>query len=122
MWLGSTPAGNGTWIQVPIEFRRSDEFQTSAALGAEAKRIIASDPVGYLVHCLEKFFRAMVKETRGVSQIYWAAPHAHARIASVWVGTAGLAQIAALSTAIVSAFIRRQRLLSQFLFAAIARF
>ena len=121
LWVGSTPMGNGTWTQPPIEFRRGDEFQMSAALAVEAKRIIASDPVGYLVHCVVKFTRAMVNETRGVSQIYWARPNGHALLARIWVGTASLAQIVVLSTALVAAVIRRKQLLSQFLFAAIAQ-
>jgi 4-amino-4-deoxy-L-arabinose transferase-like glycosyltransferase len=121
LWVGSTPLGDGTWIQPPIQFRRGDEFQMSAALAVEAKRIIAADPVGYFFHCVAKFFRAMVNETRGVSQIYWARPNGHALLARIWVGTASVAQIVVLSTALVAAVIRRKRLLSQFLFAALAQ-
>jgi len=56
-----------------------------------------------------------------VSQIYWATPNGHALLARIWVGTASLAQIVALSTALVAAVIRRKQLLSQLLFAAIAQ-
>ena len=86
LWIGSTPVGDGTYLQAPPSFWLRDEFKMSAQLGAEAKRIIASDPVGYFVHCIAKFIRGMFTEHRGASQIYWAVRHSHAGIASLWVG------------------------------------
>ena len=121
LWIGSTPLSDGTYLQAPPEFRRrGDEFQISTALGAEAKRIIASDPIRYVAHCLAKFIRAMFTEDRGVSQIYWAEPRGHAAIASIWVGTATLFNGLAVSIALAAAWVSRRQLLSQFLFAAIA--
>ncbi|HEU4704745.1 MAG TPA: glycosyltransferase, partial [Sphingomicrobium sp.] len=120
LWIGSTPLGDGTYLQAPPSFRHGDEFQISAALGAEARNIIASDPVHYLVHCAGKFLRAMFTEDRGVSQIYWATPHGNARIAAIWVGTATLANGLAVSVALAAAWIRRRTLSSRFLLAAIA--
>ncbi|MGI8611833.1 MAG: hypothetical protein ACR2KH_06135 [Sphingomicrobium sp.] len=120
LWIGSTPVGDGTYLQAPPSFWHHDEFHMSAALGAEAKRIIASDPVSYFLHCVGKFFRAMFTEGRGVSQIYWAVPHGHAGIASIWVGTATLMNGLAVLVAMTAAWIGRRRLLSQLLLAAIA--
>jgi len=120
LWIGSTQAGDGTYLQAPPGFWLDDEFQMSAALGAEAKRIIAWDPLNYFVHCVGKFFRAMFTEDRGVSQIYWAVPRGHARIAGIWVGTATLLNGLAVCIAVAAAWIRRRQLLSQLLLAAIA--
>lgn len=120
LWIGSTPVGDGTYLQAPPSFWHHDEFHMSAALGAEAKRIIASDPFGYVVHCVGKFFRAMLTEDRGVSQIYWAVPRGHARIAGIWVGTATLANGLAVLIAVAAAWVQRRQLLSQLLLAAIA--
>lgn len=120
LWIGSTPVGDGTYLQAPPSFWLGDEFKMSAALGAEAKRIIASDPIGYFVHCIAKFVRGMFTEHRGVSQIYWAVPHGHARIASLWVGTANLANGLAVIVALAAAWIGRRQLMNQLLFAAIA--
>lgn len=120
LWIGSTPVGDGTYLQAPPEFWLGDEFRMSAALGAEAKRIIASDPVGYVIHCIGKFFRAMFTEHRGVSQLYWAMPRGHARIASLWVGTANLANGLAVIVGVTAAWIGRRQLLNQLLLAGLA--
>jgi hypothetical protein len=120
LWIGSTPVGDGTYLQAPPRYWLGDEFRMSAVLGAEAKRIIVSDPVGYLGHCLAKFFRALFTEDRGVSQIYWAVPRGHDRIAAIWVGTATLLNGVAVVVALAAAWARRRQLLSQLLLAAIA--
>jgi 4-amino-4-deoxy-L-arabinose transferase-like glycosyltransferase len=120
LWIGSTPLSGGTYLQAPPSYWHLDEFEKSAAMGAEAKRIIASDPVGYFIRCVGKFFRAMFTEDRGVSQIYWAMPRGHSRIAGIWVGTATLANGLAVAVAVAAAWARRRQLLSQLLFAAIA--
>jgi 4-amino-4-deoxy-L-arabinose transferase-like glycosyltransferase len=120
LWIGSTPVGDGTYLQAPPQFWLGDEFRMSAALGAEAKRIIASDPLGYVAHCVGKFLRAMFTEDRGVSQIYWAVPRGHARIAGIWVGTATLLNGLTVVVALAAAWVQRRQLLSQFLLAGIA--
>jgi 4-amino-4-deoxy-L-arabinose transferase-like glycosyltransferase len=120
LWIGATPLSDGTYLQAPPKYWHLDEFEKSAVMGAEAKRIISSDPVGYFFRCIGKFLRAMLTEDRGVSQIYWAVPRGHANIAGIWVGTATLANGLAVAVALVAAWVGRRQLLSQLLLAAIA--
>ena len=120
LWIGATPLSDGTYLQAPPSFRHGDEFEFAAAMGAEAKRIIAADPVRYLLHCLGKFLRAMFTEDRGVSQIYWAVPHGHATITRIWVGTATLFNGLAVGIALAACWVYRRLLLNQLLLAAIA--
>lgn len=121
LWIGATPIGDGTWIQPPPKFLAGDEFAMAAGMGQEAQRIIASDTSGYVLHCLEKFGRAMASENRGATMIHWAEPRAHYWIARGWVAIATTAHFIALQTAIICAVLRRREMLSKFLFAAFAQ-
>lgn len=121
LWVGATPTGNGTWVQPPSRFRQGDEFTMAAALGAEARAIIAADPVRYLVHCLAKFSRAMVSDVHGAALIRWVDPRMNATLAWCWAIAAAVLHIAALGLALLFATTRRLDPLKSILIAAIAQ-
>ena len=121
LWVGATPIGDGTWVQPPLRFRHGNEFALSAALGAEARAIIAADPVRYLVHCLAKFSRAMVSDVHGAALIRWVDPRMNAALAWGWAIVAALLHLAAMGLALVYAASRRRDPLSWILLAGVAQ-
>lgn len=120
LWVGATPTGDGTWIQPPRRFRQGDEFALSAALGAEARAIIAADPVRYFVHCMVKFGKAMVSDVHGAAVLKWVDPRTNATLAWSWAIVAALAHLAALWLAMLFVAIRRRDPLTSMLLAGIA--
>lgn len=121
LWIGATPLGDGTWLQPPARFRQGDELAMSAAMGKEARAIIAANPLDYFGHCLAKVWRAFTSEHRGVGQIHWAEPRAYLRVAQVWIAIAGAVHIAALIAAVARAATRRGEFLHRMLFAGFAQ-
>jgi len=59
LWVGATPLGDDGWVQTPAMLRIGDELTMSAAMGEEARRIIAADPLGYLARCFGKVINAL---------------------------------------------------------------
>ena len=121
LWVGATPDGAGAWVQPPLRFRHGDEFAMSAALGAEARAIIAADPLGYAVHCLAKFQRTMVSDVQGAAVLRWAKPRMYETLTWWWAVIATLAQLAALLLATLFASTRRLDPLKSVLLAGIAQ-
>lgn len=77
LWVGATLLGDGSWVQAPARFLRGDEVTMSAAMGAEARQIIAADPLRYLVHCLGKIVRTLSDSAGPIRQLYWMEPARH---------------------------------------------
>lgn len=121
LWVGATPTGDGTWVQPPRRFRQGDEFTMAAALGAEARAIIAADPVRYLFHCLTKFGKAMVSDVHGAAILRWVDPRTNATLAWCWAIVAALLHLAALWLAMFFAATRRLDPLKSILLAGIAQ-
>lgn len=121
LWVGATPDGDGRWLLPPERFRTGDELGMSAALREEAWRIIKADPLGYLLHCLQKIPRALILEDRGAAMLHWAEPRAYYLLTGVWTALATLAQVVVLQAAAVTSIVRRNELLSRFLFAGLAQ-
>lgn len=77
LWIGATPLGSGSWVRPPEALLAGGELRAAAALGAEAWRIIAADPLGYVAHCLAKIPLAFATSEHPLGQLLVMQPIAH---------------------------------------------
>ena len=77
LWIGATPLGSGSWVRPPEALLAGGELRAAAALGAEAWRIIAADPFGYVAHCLAKIPLSFATSEHPLGQLLVMQPVAH---------------------------------------------
>lgn len=121
LWTGSTPTGNGTWIEPPSRFYVGDEFAIDAAMRAEANATIRAAPWDYLVHCLQKWVRGTLLDFRGTAHIYWARPRAHEQLMHMWGLIATTFHVLALVAAALTSWFCRRELVTHLSLACIAQ-
>jgi hypothetical protein len=69
LWVGAQPDGGMVWKLPPPEWSRAGEIEASRLAAAEAWRIIAADPAGYVLRCLAKFPASFLKNNWAINQL-----------------------------------------------------
>lgn len=72
LWVGAQPDGGMVWKMPPPEWGRHGELALSDIAAAEARRIIAADPLGYVARCLAKFPRSFFTTNWAIDQLILA--------------------------------------------------
>lgn len=77
LWVGAHPSGGMVWQLPPPEWAPRGELEAGRLAAAEAWRIIAADPAGYVMRCLAKFPLSFVHSNWALDQLLLApeAPH-----------------------------------------------
>ena len=76
LWVGAQPDGGMVWKLPPPQWSLAGEVGYSRLAAAEAMRIIADDPLGYLARCLAKLPRSFFTTNWAIDQLV-LAPDAH---------------------------------------------
>lgn len=76
LWVGAHPSGGMVWRYPPPELASAGRFD-AGPLAAEAWRVIAADPAGYVMRCLAKFPLSFFQTNWAIDQLLLApdAPH-----------------------------------------------
>ena len=72
LWVGAQPDGGMVWKAPPPEWGRAGELGSSRLAAAEAVRIIADDPLGYVTRCLAKFPKSFFTTNWAIDQLVLA--------------------------------------------------
>jgi hypothetical protein len=97
------------------------ELQAAAALGSEAWRIIASDPIGYIGHCLAKLPLAFSASQQPLQQLLVMQPVAHEALIVRLMWLPQVATAVMLAAAVAGAVQVRRGLLVRILAAMAAQ-
>lgn len=117
LWIGATPLGHGSWVRPPDALLVGGELRAAAALGAEAWRIIAADPLGYVAHCLAKIPLAFATSEHPLGQLLVMQPIAHKSLILRLMWIPQLATFLLLATAIAGAVKARRTALFHMMLA-----
>ena len=120
LWIGATPTGSGSWVQLPRRFLSGGELESARAFSAEAWRIIAADPIRYLIHCFAKIPTAFQGSAHPIGQLFTMQPPRHGRLLLGIGWIPGIATVAMLAAAGVGIVRRSLPDLNRLLLAAIA--
>ena len=72
LWVGAQPDGGMAWKMPPPDWGRAGELGSSRLAAAEAWRIIAEDPLGYVTRCLAKFPKSFFTTNWAIDQLVLA--------------------------------------------------
>ncbi|MDP9422749.1 MAG: glycosyltransferase [Pseudomonadota bacterium] len=72
LWVGAQPDGGMVWKMPPPEWGLAGELGSSRLAAAEAWRIIADDPLGYVTRCLAKFPKSFFTTNWAIDQLVLA--------------------------------------------------
>lgn len=72
LWVGAQPDGGMVWKMPPPEWGRAGELGSARLAAAEAWRIIADDPLGYVARCLAKFPKSFFTTNWAIDQLVLA--------------------------------------------------
>lgn len=77
LWVGAHPSGGMVWQLPPSEWAAAGELEAGRLAAAEAWRVIAADPAGYIARCLAKFPLSFFQTNWAIDQLLLApdAPH-----------------------------------------------
>ena len=123
LWVGAQPDGGMVWKLPPPEWSRSGELEASRLAGAEAWRIIASDPAGYVARCLAKFPASFLRSNWAIDQLVLASGQPWPRLANSVLLRFGptLIELGAMITALAGLVRHRRSTAAMLLFACLAQ-
>ena len=102
LWEGAQPSGGMVWRQPPAQWALAGEIEAGKLAAAEAWRIIAADPVGYVLRCLAKLPRSFFMSNWAIDQLRFAQGQRWPALASsAWLRI--VPTIAELGVAILAA-------------------
>jgi 4-amino-4-deoxy-L-arabinose transferase-like glycosyltransferase len=65
LWMGNSPGTDGNFRELPPEVKGMNDYQTNKVLGAEARRYILQDPLGFAGRTAVKLVRLYNNESIG---------------------------------------------------------
>lgn len=72
LWVGAHPSGGMVWTLPPREWAMAGELGAARLAAADAWRIIAADPDGYVMRCLAKFPLSFFQTNWAIDQLVLA--------------------------------------------------
>lgn len=69
LWVGAHPGGGMVWRLPPPEWAMAGELEAGRLAAAEAWRIIAADPAGYIIRCLAKLPSSLFQTNWAIDQL-----------------------------------------------------
>ena len=123
LWVGAQPDGGMVWKLPPPEWSRTGELEASRLAAAEAWRIVAADPVGYIARCLAKFPASFLNSNWAIDQLVLAAGQPWPRLANSVLLRFGptLVELGVVITALLGLVRHRHSTLALLFFACLAQ-
>ena len=111
------------WKLPPPEWSRTGELEASRLAAAEAWRIVAADPVGYIARCLAKFPASFLNSNWAIDQLVLAAGQPWPRLANSVLLRFGptLVELGVVITALLGLVRHRHSTLALLFFACLAQ-